>query len=282
RTIAWKKDRPFHPENLFFRTINTGRLLSMSLANFRVQLYATKDWCNAFQRDKEKEKWFTDVILALMHPILIFRNIYDHGGGDIPMICVNWTKEFVDMAMEYWVDLSANKWNKEEREYRFCQIARTSHGLKPSFYELDLCVRALLLDENVGYVPPFIVLFETGKEGKARTLFTRVSCVPPACILDTLPKTCGNTTCTESECIGLWHTEESRSLHHPSTMVRDVQRPDHRIVCNLWGCEIEMQADPTAGQMTLQRCKKCKEVLYCSREHQAHWHNHKRVCEAPP
>ncbi len=47
-----------------------------------------------------------------------------------------------------------------------CEIARTSNGLKPSFYELDLCVRALLLDENVGYVPPFIVLFETGKDGE--------------------------------------------------------------------------------------------------------------------
>ncbi len=47
-----------------------------------------------------------------------------------------------------------------------CEIARTSNGLKPSFYELDLCLRALLLDENVGYVPPFIVLFETGKDGE--------------------------------------------------------------------------------------------------------------------
>ncbi|KAK0219252.1 hypothetical protein IW262DRAFT_1298327 [Armillaria fumosa] len=86
RTIAWKKDRPFHPENLFFRTIDTDRLLPMSLASFRVQLYATKDWCDAFQRDEEKEKWFTDVILALMHPILIFRNICDYAGGDIHII----------------------------------------------------------------------------------------------------------------------------------------------------------------------------------------------------
>ncbi|KAK0437627.1 hypothetical protein EV421DRAFT_2038128 [Armillaria borealis] len=93
-----------------------------------------------------------------------------------------------------------------------CEIARTSHGLKPSFYELDLCVRALLLDENVGYVPPFIVLFETGKDGKARTLFTRASHVPSPWILDSLPKTCGSSTCTDSDCIGLWRNEESQSL----------------------------------------------------------------------
>ncbi len=167
-----------------------------------------------------------------------------------------------------------------------CEIARTSNGLKPSFYELDLCVRALLLDENVGYVPPFIVLFETGKDGERAflSLFLllirvtqvrlvhsspRASHVPSPWILDSLPKTCGSSTCTDSECIGLWHAEYLRSLHHPSPMVRDVQRPDYRIVCNLWGCEVQMQADPATGQMLLQRCQKCKEVLYCSREHQA-------------
>lgn len=105
--------------------------------------------------------------------------------------------------------------------------------------------------------------------GKARTLFTRASYIPSPWVLDSLPKTCGSTTCTDSECIGLWHTEESRSLHHPSPMVRDVQRPYHRIVCNLWGCEVQLQADPATGQMTLQRCQKCQEVLYCGREHQA-------------
>ncbi|PBK81576.1 hypothetical protein ARMGADRAFT_948046, partial [Armillaria gallica] len=254
RTIAWKKDKPLHPENLFFRTIDTGRLLPMALATFRVQLYVTEDLCDAFPRDEEKEKWSTYVVLALMHRILIFRNIHDYG-GDISIIFINWNKEFVDMATDYWVDSSANKWIKEEREYRsdrilVCEISRTSHGLKPSFYELDLCVRALLLDENVGYVPPFIILFEMGKDGKARALFTDLSHIPSPWVLDSLPKTCGSTPCTYSECIGLWHTEEPRSFHHPSPMVRDVKRPDDRI-------------------MTLQRCQKCKEVLYCSREHQA-------------
>ncbi len=66
RTIAWKKDKPFHPENLFFRTIDTGRLLPMALATFRVQLYVTKDLCDAFPRDEEKEKWSTYVVLALV------------------------------------------------------------------------------------------------------------------------------------------------------------------------------------------------------------------------
>ncbi|KAK0429993.1 hypothetical protein EV421DRAFT_1722264, partial [Armillaria borealis] len=283
RTIAWKEGKPFHPENLSFRTIDTGRLLPMALANFRVQMYATKDLWDSFERTEEKEKWTMYAVLALMHRILIFRNIHDYGGGDIPIICINWTQEFVDMAMDYWVALSANKWTKEERELKcaqspfiFCEIARTSHGLKQSFYELNLCVHALLLDENVGYVPPFIVL------QISYTLHPAVHVRSPW-VLESLPKICGSNTCTDSECIGLWRTEDLRSLHYPSPMVRDVQRSDHRVVCNLWGCEVQLQADPTTGHMMLQRCQKCRQVLYCSRENQARsLHIHKRVCEVPP
>ncbi|PBK61375.1 hypothetical protein ARMSODRAFT_896861, partial [Armillaria solidipes] len=294
----------------FVRTIDTGRLLPMALASFRVQMYATKDLWDSFERTEEKEKWTTYAVLTLMriltflmHRILIFRNIHDYGGVDIPIICIDWTKEFVDMAMDYWVALSANKWTKEERELKCAQspfICLDEELISHYFYELDLCVRALLLDKNVGYVPLFIILFETGKYSKSRTLFTRPSHVPSPWVLESLPKTCGSSTCTDSECIGLWRIEDSRSLHHPSAMVRDVQRPDYRVVCNLWGCEVQMQADHTTGQMTLQRCQKCREVLYCSREHQARslvffmsgsalmddkkfldWHIHKRLCEVP-
>ncbi len=51
-----------------------------------------------------------------MHHILVFRNMHDFDGGDIPIICIDWDKELVDAAMDYWVDLSANKWTKDERE----------------------------------------------------------------------------------------------------------------------------------------------------------------------
>ncbi len=42
RSIAWKTGKPFASENLFFRTIDTSRLLPMSLADFHIQIYATK------------------------------------------------------------------------------------------------------------------------------------------------------------------------------------------------------------------------------------------------
>lgn len=46
-------------------------------------------------------------------------------------------------------------------------------------------------------------------------------------------------------------------------------------ICAFAGCEKETVLDGTA----LKACKKCKEVFYCSKEHQvAHWKIHKSVC----
>ncbi|SJL14728.1 uncharacterized protein ARMOST_18195 [Armillaria ostoyae] len=283
RTIAWKTGKSFASENLFFRTIDTGRLLPMSLADFRVHIYAAKGLWAYMEHYGNTESWTNVTILGLMHHMLVFRNMHDFDGGDIPIICIDWDKELVDAAMDYWVDLSANKWTKDERETKFCQVAAKSHGRNPCFYQVDLCVRALLLDEKVGYVPPFINIQEARKGGKARALFTHPSHCPPPAVLDTLPKTCGSATCTDSKCVGLWRMEAFRTLHYPSPMVRDLERYNDGVVCNFWGCEVEMELGPDGKGIGLQRCQKCKEVSYCSRDHQAlDWRVHKRVCEAPP
>ncbi len=42
--------------------------------------------------------------------------MHDFDGGDLPIICIDWDKELVDAAMDYWVDLNVNRWTKEERE----------------------------------------------------------------------------------------------------------------------------------------------------------------------
>ncbi|KAK0454192.1 uncharacterized protein EV420DRAFT_604756 [Desarmillaria tabescens] len=283
RTIAWKTGKPFVPENLFFRTVDTARLLPMNLADFRIQIYATKGLWAPMEQNGNTESWTNITILGLMHHMLVFRNMQDYAGGDIPIVCIDWDKELVDAAMDYWVELSADKWTKEECETKFCQVAAKVHGRNPCFYQVDLCVRALLLDKDVGYVPPFIVILEARKDGKARALFTRPSHCPPPSILNTLPKTCGSATCTDSKCIGMWRIEDCRSLHYPSPMIRELQRYEDRVVCNLWGCEVKPELDADGKVVGLQRCQKCKEVLYCCREHQSvDWYTHKRVCEAPP
>jgi hypothetical protein len=43
RLISWKTGKKFLAENLFFRTVDTSRLLPMALADFRIQWYAHKE-----------------------------------------------------------------------------------------------------------------------------------------------------------------------------------------------------------------------------------------------
>jgi hypothetical protein len=55
-------------------------------------------------------------------------------------------------------------------------------------------------------------------------------------------------------------------LDDNTPMVRKWDNVFHkRIVCNLWGCEVEYSEQ---SEVKLQRCQKCREVLYCSRAHQ--------------
>ncbi|KAK0451984.1 uncharacterized protein EV420DRAFT_1482324 [Desarmillaria tabescens] len=104
--------------------------------------------------------------------------------------------------MAYWVELSADKWMKEEHKMKF-----------------DLCIHALLLNKEVSYVPPFTIILEARKNGKACVLFTHPSHCPPSSILNTLPRTCGSITCANSKCIGMWHIKDCWSLHYLSSMV---------------------------------------------------------------
>ncbi|KAK0429989.1 hypothetical protein EV421DRAFT_1939475 [Armillaria borealis] len=117
--------------------------------------------------------------------------------------------------MSVW---SGGLWHAHNTKDELCQVAAKAHGRNPCFYQVDLCVRALLLDEKVSYVLPFIVIQEARKGGKAHALFTHPSHCPPPAILNTLPKMCRSATCTDSKCVGLWQMEAFRTLHYPSPM----------------------------------------------------------------
>lgn len=53
RLISWKSGTKFDPENLFFHSVDTSRLLPMALADVRVQWYATKEtWAWIDSREK--------------------------------------------------------------------------------------------------------------------------------------------------------------------------------------------------------------------------------------
>ncbi|KAK0184735.1 hypothetical protein F5146DRAFT_896611, partial [Armillaria mellea] len=78
--------------------------------------------------------------------------LHDVDGSDIPIIniCIDLDKEMVGTAIDYWVSLSVNKWTKEECKMN-CVSAK-AQGHNPCFYQVNQCIRALLLNEKVGYI----------------------------------------------------------------------------------------------------------------------------------
>lgn len=138
----------------------------------------------------------------------------------------------------------------------------------PCFPQADILVRALLSDPDVGYVPPFIIFHSAMPDGKTCVLFTKPLHFPPQSITDNWPNSCNSPGCPRTDCCPIDMTL-SRSLVDNSTMVRkwDTAGPK-RVVCNLWGCEAQHSRDSD----NLLRCQRCKEVLYCSTEHQVNVH----------
>jgi hypothetical protein len=68
RHVAWKSGRPFKPEQLFFRTIDSGRLLPMHLAHFRLQFYAHKSHWEALDSKGKRKEWIVNAMLGLVSP----------------------------------------------------------------------------------------------------------------------------------------------------------------------------------------------------------------------
>lgn len=56
RLIAWKTGKPFEAQNLFFRTVDTSRLLPAALADFRIQWYAPKGIWDFLDSKKAREE----------------------------------------------------------------------------------------------------------------------------------------------------------------------------------------------------------------------------------
>ena len=67
RLIAWKSDTAFSPENIFFRTVDTSRLLPMALAEFRVQIWADPSlWEHLDKQEGKRAKWYTHVLAFMV------------------------------------------------------------------------------------------------------------------------------------------------------------------------------------------------------------------------
>ncbi|KAF8213726.1 hypothetical protein K438DRAFT_1565068 [Mycena galopus ATCC 62051] len=276
RLIAWKKGQPFEAQYLFFRTVDTRRLLPMHLADFRMQFYGHHTlWEELDAKPNGRKKYVYSILSSYFHPILVLRNMHDKGGADVPFILTAWDDERLEEATKYWADLSKGEWSEEEQRSRYAECLTAGRSFLPCFPQTDVLVRALLSDPEVGYVPPFIIINSILPRGKTSMLFTSSLHVPPPALLQNIPASCNSPNCPEINCAPI-DMSISRSLADNSPMVRKWDTPGpKRVVCNLRGCEIQH-----SDSERLLRCQRCREVLYCSTEHQSlDWRSHKKVCE---
>ena len=70
RLIAWKTNTAFSPENIFFRTIDTCRLLPMALADFRVQIWADPSiWTRLDNQEGARVGWCTTAMAIMVRSV---------------------------------------------------------------------------------------------------------------------------------------------------------------------------------------------------------------------
>ncbi|EAU87052.2 hypothetical protein CC1G_12389 [Coprinopsis cinerea okayama7 len=293
RLIAWNPKRPWIPKNLYFRSVDTCRLLPMFCADFRLEVYGLQshwDWLEKKREDGSGiEYWATFAFMSTMHHILFLRNFRDFGGGDIPVLLVDWSTEEMDAACDFWVGLSRGKWSKEEITERFQAIdqgpSQNPHRRTPCFYQVDQNFRALLGDPEVGYVPPFVILYPLNSHAIPRAVFTHPDNVPPPSLTHDFPKGCNSPGCHRPKDCCVFDLEKSVSLVAESWLVRK-HWSDPTVRCNYWPCNNEeprLKPGEKVKDSMFLKCSKCKDVVYCSKTcQQADWNHHKVICQTPP
>ncbi|KAJ7785698.1 hypothetical protein B0H16DRAFT_1753530 [Mycena metata] len=114
RFIAWKTDKPFTAENIFFRTVDCGRLLPMNLATFRLQIFGHDSVFKKLDDEFEggRMRWAGQTLPCYIHRICVLRNMHGMGGADIPIVLTNWDDERTERALKYWVDFSIGEWSQ--------------------------------------------------------------------------------------------------------------------------------------------------------------------------
>ncbi|TFK24565.1 hypothetical protein FA15DRAFT_687417 [Coprinopsis marcescibilis] len=276
RLIAWNVKKPFEAVNINYRSLDTCRLLPVNCADFRLQLYTMEEVWKRLESAAETrgdvsfKTWLDITLILMMYEILLLRNFHDFGGADVPIIIAQWSSEQMDIACNYWVELSKGNWSEEETSQKF-----------------DLVYRALLQDPEVGYVPPFVILYSANSKCRARAIFTEPENRPPGSLTRDFPSSCNSPNCTETSGCGSFDLDKCVSLAPGSPLVRkSVWTKSVR--CNYWPCKVqEPRLKPgetvSTEKSKFLRCTKCRDVLYCSRLCQkVDWNHHKLVCEPIP
>ncbi|KAF9475063.1 hypothetical protein BDN70DRAFT_884176 [Pholiota conissans] len=296
QVIAWNKGA-FSPENVFCRTVDTGRLISLG-RTWTTHVYHH----HAIQ---ERQLSMMRVVFTMLPELMLLRGMHDTGCDEIYIVVTDLRRKEMDDVTDYFKLVSRFGFGRrckpsmEDRIQR--EHIRLSHELlrqhrTPCFPQIDLIVRAILYEKR----PRFLVLFSRQTTSYSQIFFTDPSYVPDEEIFYDYPTGCPNPCCTDDcEMIRFPRRgNRSASVLQIKTPGK-TKRIKSKFMCNWIDCDVsfgevltarnvDKNSDSSEASAELSSentrnsghlCSKCKLVRYCSVEHQRKdWDNHKRVC----
>ncbi|KAF8799368.1 hypothetical protein BYT27DRAFT_7201603 [Phlegmacium glaucopus] len=292
--VAWNKG-DFLPENVFCRTVDTGRLIPLD-RTWTTHVYHHHSM-------QERKLSMMPVVFTMLPELMLLRGMHDTGCDEIYIIVTDIKKQEMDDITEYFKMASRYCFGRRckpsiERQIQY-EHMRLSHTLlrqrrTPCFPQIDLTLRAILHEKR----PRFVVLFSHQTTSYSQIFFTHPSYVPDEDIFYDYPTGCPNPCCTD-DCEMIRFPRrgpEAASILQIKTTKRR-QRFKPREMCNWIDCDVPFGTIPaqtisasgssdgsdisveSAPKVNGQLCSKCKMVKYCSPEHQKKdWDEHRRVC----
>lgn len=193
--VAWNKGE-FAPENVFCRTVDTGRLIPLD-RTWTTHVYHHHSM-------KERKLSMMPVVFTMLPELMLLRGMHDTGCDEIFIIVTDLKRQEMDDVTEYFklaCRYTFGQTCKPSMERRIqCEHMRLSHTLlrqhrTPCFPQIDLTLRAILYEKN----PRFFILFSHQTTSYSQIFFTHPSYVPDEDIFYDYPTGCPNPCCTD-EC----------------------------------------------------------------------------------
>ncbi|KIY71989.1 hypothetical protein CYLTODRAFT_418367 [Cylindrobasidium torrendii FP15055 ss-10] len=291
QALLWNKGE-FVPENIFCRTVDTGRLIPLD------RTWTTHVYHHRSLQDRNLS--MMHVVFTMLPELMILRGMHDLGCDEIFIIVTDLKRQEMDEVTEYFKLVCRNTFGRTCKDRIRQQIQlenmRISHTLgphrrTPCFPQIDLTLRAILFEKR----PRFIVLFSNQTTPYSQILFTHNCFVPDEEIFYDYPTGCPNPCCTE-DCEMIRFPR--RGLDTASVLkIKRGGRFRSRQMCNWIECQVCFDEETVASsssessetstiepsRTTAQVCSKCKLVQYCCLDHQKKdWDEHRRVCVKAP
>ncbi|KAI0755051.1 hypothetical protein C8Q80DRAFT_1216809 [Daedaleopsis nitida] len=307
QVLLWNKG-VFVPENIFTRTVDTGRLIPLD-----------RTWVtHVYHHRSMKRLTMMPVIFSMLPELMLLRGMHDRGCDDIYVIVTDLKRNEMDQVTEYFKYVCQNtamgfcKPSVEQKINRdYILLNNALDRRTPCFPQIDLTFRAILHEKR----PPFIVLFSHQTMSYSQILFAHPTFVPSKDMYHDFPSGCPNPGCTDNCCELVRFPKQgpaTAAVLSPSSKKKVRYRYGRRArpkeMCNWIECSAcfhDDYASPSVSEGSSEGsiegsessleesagcgrgfsgliCSRCKLVKYCSPEHQRFdWEEHKRVCVKP-